>query len=117
MRGISGIRCTIARNYCAGSNAGIQAGGYCLVIENMVTGTTAGILVSSINNRIEGNNVNCSGIGIDVDFDENLIIRNSVSSRGTTAYDIVAGNTYGEILDFSSGGEITSGNPWANFEY
>ena len=34
-------------------------------------------------------------------------------------YSIVAGNTVGEILDFTPGpgGTILSGNPWANFEY
>ena len=60
------------------------------------------------------NRIICSSPG-------NIIIGNSASKNPsfgpTTNYLIVAGNATGTIIDVTGGGEITSGNPWANFEF
>lgn len=80
------------------------------------TGDGAGICARGNDARIESNNVVDNDRGIDVKYAGNIIIKNTASGNGTN-YDIVAGNAVGDILDFTSGGTITSNNPWANFEF
>lgn len=97
--------------------------GRTLIIDNQVLhiGAAAGIrffTASASDGRIEGNNVNGSGvggIGIDIDTAGNFIARNTVSGS-TTPYAIVANNTAGPIVA-GPVNPITSTNPWANFTY
>lgn len=96
---------------------GIYARGGCLVVGNTSEYNDAtGIRVFGPDNRIEANNVSLNDRGFDVDSAGNIIIKNTARWNAVN-YDIVAGNTVGEILDYSSGGTITSSNPWANFEF
>jgi parallel beta-helix repeat protein len=95
---------------------GIATGARSIITGNTATGNHgAGVYVDDIEARIEGNNVAENGVGIDVDHSGNIIIKNSASGN-TTDYDIVAGNTYGQIVDMTAGGAITA-DPWANFRY
>ncbi|MHC4537806.1 MAG: right-handed parallel beta-helix repeat-containing protein, partial [Planctomycetota bacterium] len=83
-------------------NAGddIDIDSSCKVTNNQCTGNggDSGIHVRGSGNRIEGNNVINSGIGIDVDAGYNFIIKNSASGN-TTNYDIAANNSYGPIVN------------------
>ena len=83
-------------------------------INNGWNGDGAGIWVVSSRNRIEANNVHDNDRGIDVDANNNFIIKNNASGNGSN-YPIVAGNTVGPIT--AGGGTITTTNPWANFSY
>ena len=100
---------------------GIHVGGDCTVrgntcVNNGLAGDGAGIHVNSSDSRIEDNLVTDNDLGIDVDGVGNLIIRNSTSGN-TPNYSIVNNNIVGQILNFVGGGTVTSGNPWANFEF
>ncbi len=89
----------------------------CFVVGNTCrnNGTGPGFRVTEDRNRIEGNHVaGDSGDGFEVSGTGNVIIRNSASVPGT-GYAIVPGNTVGPIV--TGTGTITSGNPWANFEF
>ncbi len=65
----------------------------------------------SHHNRIEGNHVSASAVGLDIDTatQPNVIVRNSVA--GGTAYSIGSGNDVGPI-----GTAASSTSPWANFQ-
>ena len=78
--------------------------------------STAGIHVASYDSRIEGNNVSNNDRGIDVDGEDNVIVRNTASSN-TINYDILSGNAIGEILDVTNGGTLNSSHgPWINLK-
>ena len=94
-------------------------------IDNGAGGAGAGILVSSGDNRVEGNNCIGADYGIKVDGTGNVIIGNTCSDN-TTNWEIIAGNAYGPITVTPSGaavsgdtaaGAINSNHPWANFTY
>ncbi len=113
--------CTSAVN----TGHGIEAHNRCYIIGNTCdrngyTATGAGILVRFNWSRIEANNVMAQDLGIDVDGQNNLIIKNSAGGN-TDNYDIVAGNSYGPILNVVGVGDISSvtgaDHPWANFEF
>lgn len=75
-------------------------------------GDGAGIVINSVNNRIEGNSCNDNDRGIELDTFavDNLIIRNSCADN-TTNWVIFAGNIYGPIIDRTSGSfPAVSGN-------
>lgn len=92
----------------------------CICSSNgMAPGDGAGILVTGGGNRIDGNNASANDRGIDVQDDDNLIIRNTAGNNAgpgspTANFDF-NGNTvtYGPII--STTGPI-SADPWANFE-
>jgi len=97
---------------------GIQAAGVVMGNEAFLNGYDlndgAGIHVYEAS-RIEGNDVQLNDRGVDVDGNDNIIIRNSAYNN-TTDYDIAAGNTVGQIINMTGGGTITA-DPWANFRY
>ena len=105
-------------------NAGddIDINSKCKVTNNLCVGNggDSGIHTRGSGNRIEGNNVLGSAIGIDVDSSFNLIIKNSASGN-TTNYDIAVNNSYGPIVNVAGVGDITgtanADHPWANFEF
>lgn len=101
--------CYVANNNCIINGFAWEADG-------------AGIHVTGRYNRIEANNVVGNDRGIDVDEGGNIIIKNT--ARGSTGsgspsanYDIVAGNSYGEIANVAGAGSFSNSNPWANFEF
>jgi len=132
--GGAGIRasfgeCVITNCVTRGNTvAGIEVGYSCLVRDNeCALSSGPGILVTSTDNRIEGNNVDSTTLGIQVTSPGNLILRNSVTNAGTP-YSFVANNRYGQIVNISGGGAaavngpsaastLTTTDPWANFTY
>jgi len=88
---------------------GIKAAHGCRIVDNNCSengvSTGAGIHITGSDNRVESNHVSQDDAGIDVDAGGNIIIKNSASgnSLGVFNYEIVAGNTVGEILDFNPG--------------
>lgn len=99
---------TLFESCVARSNSqyGISAGANCAVIGNLCSSNlVGGILVTSFGNRVDGNTVLSNPFGIDINDDENIIIRNCAYGN-TTDYSIVPGNAVGQILDFSGGAQI-----------
>jgi len=98
----------------------------CLCINNGRNAgiTTAGIYVSFDGCRIEGNHVMGENRGIQIDAEDSLVIKNSVQDC-SVSYEIDPGNRYGQIVDLSapapgmlgasSGGNLQTTDPWANF--
>ncbi|MBN1477035.1 right-handed parallel beta-helix repeat-containing protein [Candidatus Sumerlaeota bacterium] len=112
--------CTAAVNL----GDGIDVLGDCLVLENTCDSQSnpgsAGIRVQIYANRIDGNHLTFNQTGIDaitgsVQSTDNLIVRNSiVHSSGHTIIDINSSvNQVGTTI--TSGGPLTTDNPWANF--
>jgi predicted small lipoprotein YifL len=104
---IIGTSSTI-RDCTASTNRGdgIQGGSRCTILNNIGVesgfgGPGAGIHVTGVLNRIEGNNCQISDRGIDVDGSNNIVIRNSCSNN-TTNWTIVANNVIGPIIDRSA---------------
>jgi hypothetical protein len=120
---------TIANCNLAFNRWGIVAGNACYVSNNNSIGNgEVGIRCggSGGGNRIDGNNVSGSPIGIQVEGANlgGLVIRNTVRPGASgTAFDIqTATNTsLGPIVDVTGGGDISSvtnsDHPWANFVY
>ena len=128
-------RCTIT-DYGTTSE-GIRATTFCVILENHVEGTPfasndPGIHIISLgsgntaSNRIEGNEVFVSNPGIQVDSTNNLVIRNSVGSGGSSPYKIAAANSAlvvrGTVnsspIDGQTGGAaIGTTDPWANIAF
>ncbi|MBN1269712.1 MAG: right-handed parallel beta-helix repeat-containing protein [Kiritimatiellae bacterium] len=111
---------------------GIFAFGDNLILNNQCDGNGtdtpdgAGIRVLASGVRVDGNNVTDNGIGIRVDFWDNIIVRNTASNNGTN-YVIVASNAVGQIaaapnstaISGSSalGATVGTTDPWANISY
>lgn len=126
-------RCTARLN---GLN-GIQAGSAGIIMGNQC-GTNgqaaaggAGILITGIDTRVEGNNVTTTDRGIQVTGTGNIIVRNTCSGN-TTDWVIAANNIYGPIIDRripttvpstpavsgpAATGTLGSADPNANFTY
>ncbi|MBP7149281.1 MAG: right-handed parallel beta-helix repeat-containing protein [Acidobacteria bacterium] len=121
---------------------GIKTGHATRVVGNEVTDHQFGILVQDNNNMLRGNfaawnaqagiqlapgvsgttvignTVNDNWIGIGAqDTVRNLVAGNTATHNPGGAFDIGPGNATGEILDFTLGGTITSGNAWANIQH
>ena len=118
--------CTVSMNRSSGISLGdnCRAVGNNCVANGFQEGTGAGIVTSGRGNCIEANSVVGNDTGILVSglfVIDNIIIKNTASKNPGTGplanYDVGAGNTVGQILNFVGGGTITSGNPWANFEF
>ncbi len=113
-------RCTV-RNNPANHNGsdGIEFQDRCLVVGNIAinNGQTAalgaGLLASNSENRIEHNQVVGNDVGIRVLGPDNKIVANTASANLSNNYAFAAGNTYGPTNVLQ--GEITSTNPWRNF--
>lgn len=110
---------------------GIQVSQDCYVLNNICdtngvfAGIGAGVHVTGIGSRIEGNTVTDNDAGIDVDACCNLIIRNSAQSN-VAQYTIVANNKVGVIVLAPNSAAINGGiggagvgtsNPWANISF
>ncbi|MGH7133593.1 MAG: right-handed parallel beta-helix repeat-containing protein [Phycisphaerales bacterium] len=116
---------------------GIVAFRGCLIKDNTCAsngvnaGNGAGIHVTDVDNRIEGNNCTQADRGIDVDVGGNIIIGNTCSGN-TTDWDIAANNIYGPIIDrripgtvvstpavtgFNAASTLGSTDPSANYSY
>jgi parallel beta-helix repeat protein len=88
---------------------------------NLVTTWDTGIEIEAgaSGNTVQRNLVGCAGSGTGIQAQENsrnLVFANSVSAC-TTPFDLDSANAVGEILDFTAGGIVTSGNPYANFRF
>ena len=98
----------------ANTNNGIYATQECLILNNQCHYNSVGIDTAGSANRIEGNNVNNNGTGINTGANS-LLVRNS--ARGNVInYTNAAGASVAEIVSVSGGG-FTNTNPWANFSY
>jgi len=103
--------CTVRAN-----RTGINAGDDCNLINNACDGNTAqGILCTGSDNRVDNNKITDSTVAIRANpATDNFIVRNTATGAAA-AYDIAAGNTYGQIL--VPGAAFVASNPWANFAY
>jgi len=103
---------------------GIEAAANCRIATNDATGNGAstgdgaGIHVAGANggSRVEANNVASNDRGIDVDSTGNVIIKNTAAVGGIP-YDIVSGNTVGDIISAIGNANFISSNCWANLIY
>lgn len=102
------IDCTASGN----SDDGIQVVDDCLVRGNLCTDNSQAGIRTTSNNRIDSNHVTRNATGIDVNGNDNLVVRNSAEDN-TTDYSIVVGNSDAQVLAPGSG--FTSTDPWANF--
>ena len=107
---------------CYNEGDGIRATSDCMVTDNVCTmnglgeSDGAGIHATNYNNVIERNLVTTNDRGIDVDLGGNYIASNRASNN-TTDYDIHASSTKGQIIDSTSGGDIVTTDPYANFRF
>ncbi|MCC6230854.1 MAG: right-handed parallel beta-helix repeat-containing protein [Phycisphaerales bacterium] len=103
--------CSVTRN----KGDGIRASAQCLITSNKCVsngegGDGAGIHITGTRNRVEGNQCDASDRGIDVDADENIIIRNTCTNNAIN-WDIAANNVFGPIIDRTDPGSLAvSGN-------
>jgi parallel beta-helix repeat protein len=119
------IDCSADQNW----SDGIQGSGNCRIVGNNCIangngGDGAGIHTSGTRNLIDGNHTIGNDRGIDVDGEDNVIMRNTASN--TINYEIVANNRVGAIvsapnsgpIDGSTGGAgVGTTDPWANFSF
>lgn len=107
--------CTMALN----GGDGIEISSFSFVIRNNVSvnglsaDEAAGILVTGLDNRIEGNHITLNARGIVVTDVENLIVGNRALHNGAGPkddYDVIEGNIFGPISS-----DPASAGPWANF--
>jgi len=96
---------------------GIRVDGHAYVLNNQIRYSDslgvegkAGIWVNGDGNRIEGNHITMNNIGIDLDGNNNLIIKNSLIDNPTCA-DVAPGTT-GNVFQI---GSTASAGHWANF--
>lgn len=106
--------CTVRSSQLSGISVG---GAGCFVLgntcsDNGANGDGAGIQVGINRCRIEGNNCTGADTGIKVDFNGNIIIKNTCAGN-TVNWSIVAGNAYGPIIDTPQGAAV-NGNSAAS---
>jgi hypothetical protein len=113
------FRCTAKNNY-----RGIEAHDGCSVVSNNCANNVNGIevwnpLPGGLISRIESNHVTKNTYaGISAE-EGAIIIKNTADGNQNDDYYPPMGGggcTWGDVLDFNSGGTITSSNPWANFD-
>ncbi len=123
--GCTVAECTVRINTLDGIlslSAGMIRGNTCS--NNGNGGDGAGIRITNVDNRIEGNTCSGSDRGIDVDAGGNVIVRNTCSGN-TTNWDVVAGNIIlvvnataaAAVLGNAGGVAPGSTDPNANFTY
>lgn len=91
------------------------------IVGNHVTGVSTtdlsrGIRVNGSRNVVEDNTISRVAIGIDVVSGDNAILDNRVNASGT-AYDFVAGNAVGPVVDLTGGGELPEATTAPNLEW
>lgn len=120
--------CSVTRN----KGDGIRASAQCLILGNKCVsngdgGDGAAIHITGTRNRIESNQCDASDRGIDVDADENIIIRNTCTNNAVN-WDIAANNVFGPIIDRTdpaslavtgnaAAGSLGTADANANFSY
>lgn len=117
--------CTAGSNYLNG----IVCTSYCHIINNNCSyndshgsSTNAGIIATGNGNTIDSNesdsNADQGGGGYVLSGTKNILVRNSATGNGYN-YNVGSNNTYGPIINMSSGGVISSAsgtvNPWTNW--
>ena len=98
----------------ANTNIGILVTQECLVLNNHCYYNNIGIDAGGSANRIDGNNVDSNGTGINTGANS-LLVRNSARGNGVN-YTNAPGASVAEIVNVVGGG-FTNTNPWANFIY
>jgi parallel beta-helix repeat protein len=107
------LNCTARGN----SGNGIQASSASYVAQNTCSANVfAGILVSGVAARIDGNHCIGSQRGFHITGTDNLIIRNSTQGASVLAYDTAVGNHQAALI-VSPGVGFASANAWANFSF
>ncbi len=102
--------CTVRLN-----DTGINVASDCLVVDNTCDGNDAfGLLVTSSDNRIDGNHLTDNGTGLHVSGTGNFVVRNSAAGN-TTDYAIVVGNNAANIL--LPPAAFLTDQPWSNFRF
>jgi parallel beta-helix repeat protein len=96
---------------CAGSGSVIR-GNVC-ASNGLNAGNGAGIVVVSIDNKVEGNHCTGGDRGIDVTSAGNLIVRNTCANN-TVNWSIVVGNSFGPIIVAGTNAAAVSGNSAAS---
>lgn len=99
---------------------GIRISSGCTVLNSMLTSNDqsmvnggAGIWLLGDESRIEGNNFDTNNIGIHVDGNNNMIIRNTLPHSNGNVYDIDPGATDNFIPNYTIGAAGAPG-PWDN---
>jgi hypothetical protein len=99
---------------------GIEVSSFCRVTDNscgingLLGRNGAGIRVTGLDNRVDGNHLTLNVYGIKVEDVGNVIVRNSAVHSGTGPADdyvIVSGNKVGTITS-----DPSTAGPWANFQ-
>jgi len=119
-----------ACNVRGNTGDGIRGTSNCRIVGNVcdsngaIGGDGAGIHVTSVRNRIDGNHCTSNDRGIDVDANINTIVRNTASAN-TVNYDLAASNSVGPIVIPANSNAINTNvalpsslgttDPWANF--
>jgi parallel beta-helix repeat protein len=122
-QGTSVLDCAARSNF----GDGIACTVSCLIRgNNSVYNSGAGVLVSNIQNRIEGNTCVSNDVGIQVSGTGNIVMRNACSGN-TPNWSIVAGNSVAPIVLSPVNAALISGNTYtgslgvadgnANFTY
>lgn len=116
--------CTVRSNQTDGISGGSNSlivGNNCDANDTSNNGSKGGINTAGNGNTIDGNSctANGSGGGIISTGSNNVIIRNSCSGNGFNYNIPGTNNTYGPVINMSSGGAISSAsgtvNPWTNW--
>lgn len=118
---VGGFGCLIQSNATYGNSIGIVNSRRSQIIDNTCFANGIGLDVRGGASTIRGNSVaENSGIGINVQSTENLILRNAMNGNGTNL-SIVAGNSHGPIVNVAGVGDISivaaADHPSANFVY
>jgi parallel beta-helix repeat protein len=109
--------CQIADCSIAAALDGIAIGSNCVVERNRVTSSSThfAIHATSSGNKIDGNDVASSLVGIQVDASSgNIVVRNTAHGN-TTAFTVPASNFTGPVVTSAAG--VAAASPWANFSY
>ncbi len=120
--------CTVKECTAAQNKIGIHMGNKCRVSENTVGENglpgggpmwPCGIEINNDNNLVEKNSVSYNGVGIKVMGSGNLVINNYVSkSANNDIYVSNPSNYIGFVSLFTNNfGAITNINPWMNFSF
>jgi parallel beta-helix repeat protein len=115
---LAGEGCQIIDNHAEGNvGDGIEASSFCLIRGNTCYvngsgGDGAGIHITGIFNRIEGNTCTRADRGIDVDAQANIIIRNTCGFNGVS-WTIAANNDLAPIVFASTNAAPVNGTSYA----
>ncbi len=114
------VDCHVLEN----SHEGISVTSSCFIANNLVKGNEmAGIHAAQNRNRIDSNHVLFNDIGIDIDGENNILLRNTASGNTTSDYDLAipANNSFGPIVNVFWSGDISlfpgADSPWVNLSH